>query len=122
MEGAYRRAETAIGVANAQLPPRASAGHVSSVHLSAAAADAVFWVAALACAFAQVGITWSMFGRQAANHSPDSDAPGGAAPSGPAPTARIGRVAEIAWALLPAIALGVLLAVTWQAMHRARLA
>ncbi len=95
-------------------------GYLSAVRIPVLAAEAVFLVAVVACASAQVGIVLSMFRRRASNQASDADAPSDAESAAPAHPAGIGRATELAWALLPAIALGLLLAVTWQAMEHAR--
>lgn len=69
-------------------------------------ANAIFWLAALSSAAAQIMILRS------AIVSPPS-----AASARPWPTAR--RAMEIAWAGLPGIALAVLFVFTWRAMHAA---
>ena len=77
--------------------------------MSNALADAIFWVAVASCTVAQVAILRSIF-----NTAPQG-APA-AAPGAP----RIHRAMEIVWAILPALALAVVLALTWRAMQRER--
>ena len=66
-------------------------------------ADAIFWIAAVACAVAQIGIFRATVARR------------------PAPTTHrpATRAEEFAWAVLPAIALAVALVLTWRALHPA---
>jgi heme/copper-type cytochrome/quinol oxidase subunit 2 len=65
---------------------------------------ATFWVAAVACVVAQVAIVRSVLVARA---------PEGGALPGPA---AVRRSAEVAWAVVPAVALGVVLAFTWRAL------
>jgi heme/copper-type cytochrome/quinol oxidase subunit 2 len=63
-------------------------------------AETIFWIAAIACAIAQVAILRSTFAARSANKSdlvPSSS-----------------RRGELAWAIIPALALGVVLMATWQ--------
>jgi heme/copper-type cytochrome/quinol oxidase subunit 2 len=69
-------------------------------------ADAIFWVAVACCCIAQLAIIRSIV------RSPSL---GDAA----APSSRARRAAEVAWAIIPGIALAVVLAFTWRAMHQA---
>jgi len=73
-------------------------------------ADAIFWIAVACCSIAQLAIIRS------AVISPAQPADSGA------PTSPLRRTAEIAWAVIPGIALGVVLAFTWSAMHASRAA
>jgi heme/copper-type cytochrome/quinol oxidase subunit 2 len=68
-------------------------------------ADAIFWVAVACCSIAQLAILRSVIISPARV----------AEPARSTSTAR--RLAEIAWAVLPGIALGVLFVFTWRAMH-----
>ena len=68
-------------------------------------ADAIFWVAVACCSVAQLAIIRS------AIVSPASPADSGIR------TTPARRAAEIAWAVIPGIALAAVLAFTWQAMH-----
>ena len=77
--------------------------------MSNALADAIFWIAVASCTVAQVAILRSIF-----NTAPEG-APA-AAPGAP----RIHRAMEIVWAILPALALAAVLALTWRAMQRER--
>jgi len=63
-------------------------------------AEAVFWIAALACAAAEIAILRSTF---AARRIPKSELVPAASRGG-----------EVAWAIIPAVALSCLLVVTWQ--------
>jgi heme/copper-type cytochrome/quinol oxidase subunit 2 len=67
-------------------------------------ADAIFWVAVACCALAQVAILQSVI-----------ISPARAADREPATAAR--RIAEIAWAVLPGIALAAVFVFTWRAIH-----
>jgi heme/copper-type cytochrome/quinol oxidase subunit 2 len=67
-------------------------------------ADAIFWVAVACCAVAQWFILRGAF---TASMTPQ--------PGATVPTSR--RPLEIAWAVLPAVALAFVLAATWRAMH-----
>ena len=67
-------------------------------------ADALFWIAVACCSVAQLAIIRS------AIVSP-ARVPGGE------PTSTGRRAAEIAWAVIPGIALAVVLAFTWRAIH-----
>ena len=71
-------------------------------------ADAIFWIAVACCLIAQVAIVRSVLVSPA--RVPDA-----------APTTTSRRVAEIAWAVIPGIALAVVFVYTWHAMHVARL-
>jgi heme/copper-type cytochrome/quinol oxidase subunit 2 len=63
-------------------------------------AEAVFWIAAVACVVAEMAILWSTY---AARRVKQSDQ---------VPSAS--RGGEITWAIIPAVMLASLLAVTWQ--------
>jgi heme/copper-type cytochrome/quinol oxidase subunit 2 len=69
-------------------------------------ADGLFWSSVACCAFAQFFILRSVGGRR---HVPE--------PSGKLPRQR--GALELAWAVAPALALAVLLVVTWRAMRLA---
>ena len=69
--------------------------------------EATFWVAAVACAVAQLAIVRSVFVARAPE--------GGDVPR-PAPAR---RAPEVAWAVLPALGLAAVLVLTWRAMHPA---
>lgn len=66
-------------------------------------ADAIFWVAVACCTVAQLAIFRSILVTPAT------------ASAGSSSTRR--RTAEIAWAVLPGVALGVVLFYTWAAIH-----
>jgi heme/copper-type cytochrome/quinol oxidase subunit 2 len=70
-------------------------------------ADAIFWVAVVACLVAQVGIIRAT---RATTHAARTVVP---AASHRAAT----RAEEIAWAVLPVIALVVALVLTWRTLH-----
>lgn len=70
-------------------------------------ADGLFWSSVACCAFAQLFILRSVGGHR---HAPDA----------PANLPRQRGVTEMVWAVVPAIALAVLLVLTWRAMHAAR--
>jgi heme/copper-type cytochrome/quinol oxidase subunit 2 len=73
--------------------------------MSANVADAVFWIAVVACVVAQAAITRSVL----VARQPELPAGARVAPAR--------RSAELTWALLPALALAGVLALTWRAMH-----
>jgi heme/copper-type cytochrome/quinol oxidase subunit 2 len=80
-------------------------------------ADAVFWIAVACCAVAQLAIIRSAFVSPAtAARSENSDSTDSHAPASPAR-----RATEIAWAILPGIALIVLFFYTWSAIHPDRI-
>jgi heme/copper-type cytochrome/quinol oxidase subunit 2 len=66
----------------------------------------VFWIAAACCAVAQVALIWS------AIRAPMSGSTESASMRMPS------RASEIAWTIIPAIGLAVLLAFTWRAQVR----
>jgi heme/copper-type cytochrome/quinol oxidase subunit 2 len=66
-------------------------------------ADAIFWVAVLSCVVAQAAIT-----RSALRMRGDTQ-------SGSLPRPRV--VTEVAWVIVPAIALAIVLFMTWRAIH-----
>jgi len=71
-------------------------------------ADAIFWVAVACCSIAQVAILRSVVTSPARV----AEAAGSTSPAR--------RLAEIAWAVLPGIALAALFVFTWRAMHAAQ--
>jgi hypothetical protein len=78
-------------------------------------ADAVFWIAVVACVVAQAAILRSVLAAKAPERA---SFPGLA--GGPLPVVRASpRAVEIFWAVLPAVALVALLAFTWRALHPA---
>ena len=86
---------------------------MSSVFASAAVTDALFWIAVVACAVAQVAILRSVLGAKLPERA---GLPGGSAADLPAVRAS-SRPVELFWAVLPAVALVVVLALTWRALH-----
>ena len=76
-------------------------------------ADAIFWIAVACCTVAQLAIIRSAIVSPAtparAGHSDSTDS------HAPASSAR--RASEIAWAILPGIALIILFCYTWNAIH-----
>ena len=67
-------------------------------------ADAIFWVAAVSCAVAQLLIL------RGALTVPDAPAAGDAVPA-------TRRRVELAWVAVPAVALAFVLLATWRAIH-----
>jgi heme/copper-type cytochrome/quinol oxidase subunit 2 len=63
-------------------------------------AEAIFWIAAVACVVAEIAILWSTY---AARRVEKSDL---------VPSASLGG--EITWAIIPAVMLAALLVATWQ--------
>ena len=63
-------------------------------------AETIFWIATVACVIAELAILRSTFATRSANKS---DLVPAASPRG-----------ELAWAIIPALALGVVLTATWQ--------
>ena len=63
-------------------------------------AETIFWIAALACAVAQIAILRSIIGQRRGQN------PGRMHSSSP--------LTEVVWAVLPALALSVLLVATWR--------
>ena len=74
--------------------------------MSLSLADAIFWIAVACCVVAQLAIVRSVLISPA--RVPDSQ-----------PTSAGRRIVEIAWAVLPGIALAFVLLLTWRAMHGA---
>ncbi|HEY7393519.1 MAG TPA: hypothetical protein VH559_01660 [Gemmatimonadaceae bacterium] len=68
-------------------------------------ADAIFWIAVACCSIAQVAILRSVV----ISPARVAEAAGSTSPAR--------RLAEIAWAVLPGIALTALFVFTWRAMH-----
>ncbi len=77
-------------------------------------ADAIFWIAVVACAVAQIGILRATVATRG-----DSPADG---PAAVASHRASTRAEEMLWAALPVIALAVVLVLTWRALHPAPLA
>ena len=67
------------------------------------AADAIFWIAAVSCLIAQGAILRSVLAARTGRGAAD------------APRAR--QSVEIAWAVVPAVALALVLAATWRTLH-----
>jgi heme/copper-type cytochrome/quinol oxidase subunit 2 len=74
--------------------------------MPAALNSTLFWIAAACCAVAQVALIWS------AIRAPMSGSPESASMRMPS------RKSEIAWTIVPAIGLAVLLVFSWRAMAR----
>ena len=68
-------------------------------------ADAIFWIAVACCAVAQIAILRSVV------ISPSRAANDGA------PASPVRRAMEVAWAILPGIALALVMVWTWRTMH-----
>jgi hypothetical protein len=83
---------------------------VSGVGPSAAVGEAIFWIAVLSCAVAEIAILRAVFRIR-------GNAPGRATPSAEVALPRVRRGVEILWAVLPAIALALVLLLTWRAMR-----
>jgi heme/copper-type cytochrome/quinol oxidase subunit 2 len=66
--------------------------------------DALFWVAVACCAAAQLLILRAAFASHGARGPAESLPP-------------VRRAVEVVWAVIPALALALLLAATWRAMH-----
>ena len=74
-----------------------------------ALADTIFWIAVASCTIAQVAILRSIF----------NPAPRGA-PAAVAGARPVRRGMEGLWAVLPAVGLALVLALTWREMHERR--
>jgi heme/copper-type cytochrome/quinol oxidase subunit 2 len=72
--------------------------------MPASLSDALFWVAVVCCAVAQLLILRAAFASRGTRASADSLPP-------------VRRAVEVVWAIVPALALALLLAATWRAMH-----
>jgi heme/copper-type cytochrome/quinol oxidase subunit 2 len=79
----------------------------------ASPADAIFWIAVACCSVAQAAIIRSVLISQSRTVAGVASAASEVA--SPASSGR--RVAELAWAVLPGVALVVLFLFTWRAMH-----
>ena len=75
--------------------------------MSPSLSSALFWIAVACCAVAQVALIWS------AIRAPMSGSTESASMRMPS------RASEIAWTIVPAVGLVVLLVFTWREMHRA---
>jgi heme/copper-type cytochrome/quinol oxidase subunit 2 len=82
------------------VPAAASLAHITYDIMNQPLAEAIFWIGGLACAVAEIMILRSSFAATRENKSPL------------VPTAS--RASELTWALLPGIALSVLLVATWR--------
>jgi heme/copper-type cytochrome/quinol oxidase subunit 2 len=81
--------------------------------MNTAVLDALFWIALAACAVAQFFILRAVF-------APEAPAPVGSPAEAGRAAGRLRRPSrplEIAWAVLPAVGLVVLLAWAWQMQH-----
>jgi heme/copper-type cytochrome/quinol oxidase subunit 2 len=72
--------------------------------MSFSLADTIFWVAVACCVIAQLAIVHSVV------ISP-------VRVPGSQPATILRRIAELAWAVIPGVALGFVLVFTWRAMH-----
>jgi heme/copper-type cytochrome/quinol oxidase subunit 2 len=82
----------------------------ADIPMLASPADAIFWVAVACCSIAQLAIIRSVLIAQSSTAS--------TAASEAATSPSLGRrAAELAWAVLPGIALIALFLFTWRAMH-----
>jgi heme/copper-type cytochrome/quinol oxidase subunit 2 len=68
-------------------------------------ADAIFWIAVACCSVAQVAILYSVISSPARTSDSGIE------------TSPARRAVEIAWAVLPGVALALVLTFTWRAMH-----
>ena len=76
-------------------------------------ADAIFWIACACCVLAQAAIVRSVVISPASRQSTD----GAMRPAEPSSRRHFARAIDLAWAVLPGIALAVVLFYTWAAMH-----
>lgn len=84
--------------------------------MSTSIAEAIFWIAVACSVVAEAAIFRSVLRARAAIGRGAAPAPGSAAPSsGVVPRSR--GVVEIVWVVLPAVALVILFAITWRAIH-----
>ncbi|MFN2637694.1 MAG: hypothetical protein ABR585_11760 [Gemmatimonadaceae bacterium] len=74
--------------------------HIHPSQMNQPLAEAIFWIAAIACVVGEIAIVRAAFGAGAERKSEA------------VPATR--RSSEIAWALIPAMALSLLLVVTWR--------
>ena len=84
--------------------------------MSPSTADAIFWVAVVCCAVAELFILRSTFAARGSRRSSGDDRAG---PPSAEPLPPLRRAAELAWAVVPAVALALVLAATWRALHPA---
>lgn len=66
----------------------------------------IFWIAVACCVVAQVAIVWAALRPPARVPESGADVP------------RPRRAIEIAWTVLPAVGLAIVLVATWHAIHR----
>ena len=83
----------------------------TSISFDPGVATAIFWVAVACCAIAQVAIVRSA--ARTASRSAHVHRDGGQAAGVPRPH----PAAEVAWTLVPAVMLALVLLVTWRALH-----
>ena len=76
--------------------------------------EAIFWVAVVCCAIAELFILRLAFAARGWRRGAADAAPDGRAAESLPP---VRRAAEIVWAVVPAVALAFVLAATWRAMH-----
>ena len=76
-----------------------------SLPMSIVFADAIFWVAVVCCIIAQLAILRSILATPASSATRSARALG------------TRRIVEAAWAVLPGVALAVVLCFTWAAIH-----
>jgi heme/copper-type cytochrome/quinol oxidase subunit 2 len=91
------------GTPRARLAAHGRRRHISLI-ISTFLSDAIFWLAAACCVFAQAAIVRSALRARA--QRPD----GSASPS---------RPIEVAWTIVPAVMLALVLVLTWRALHPA---
>jgi heme/copper-type cytochrome/quinol oxidase subunit 2 len=72
--------------------------------MPASLSDALFWVAVACCAGAQLLVLLAAFASRGSRPPAESLPP-------------VRRAVEVVWAIVPALALALLLAATWRAMH-----
>ncbi|AHG91707.1 hypothetical protein J421_4170 [Gemmatirosa kalamazoonensis] len=75
--------------------------------MTSSVSSAVFWIAVIVCAVAQLGIL----------RATRSEAAARARAATPAPHRPATRAEELAWATLPVLALVLVLALTWRAIR-----
>ena len=79
----------------------------AAITIHSTVAVTIFWIAVACCAAAQIAIVCAVI------RAPQRQRKPGAESAGP------GRAAEIAWALVPAAVLGLVLVLTWHAVRDA---
>lgn len=80
--------------------------HISLLTMNQQLAEGIFWLAALACVLAEIAILRSTYAATRAEKSALVPVPA--------------RSGEIAWAIIPAVALSILLVMTWQRIEGRR--